>query len=229
MQRAATTGALRRVGVIGDVHTEDTLLERAVADLKARRVDAFWCVGDIPDGHNRDANVDRCCAILQREGFLTVCGNHDRWVIENDHRNLEGATLAADLSEATLAFLNALPTSLAFDTVAGRALLCHGLEGNDLASVKPFDRGTALSENDALQAMLSDRAYRFVVNGHTHQRMVRTIDSLTIINAGTLHRDHGPGFLIIDFDRRLVQLFDLKSDAIILGEEIALEPSVLQE
>lgn len=229
MRRAADTGALRRVGVIGDVHTEDALLERAIAHLKQGGVDALWCVGDIPDGHNREASVDRCCAILQREGVLTVCGNHDRWTTEGEQRDIDGATLGDDLSEATRAFLNRLPQSLVFETAAGRALLCHGLEGNDMASVKPFDRGTALSENEALQAMLSAQQYDFVINGHTHQRMVRTIGGMTVINAGTLHRDHGPGFLIVNFEDRVVELFDLKPEAIVLAERTALGESVLQQ
>lgn len=229
MTRGRNTGAMRRVGVIGDVHTEDALLERAVTHLKQGYVDALWCVGDIVDGPNREANVDRCCAILQREAFVTVCGNHDRWVSEGEHRDVEGATLRDDLAEATLEYLNHLPQSAVFDTPSGRALLCHGLEGNDMASVKPFDRGTALTENDALQAMLSPRQYDFVINGHTHQRMVRTIGELTVINAGTLHRDHQPGFLIVDFAERAVELYDFTPDAIVLRERIALGDSVLQQ
>lgn len=229
MTRVRNTGAMRRVGVIGDVHTEDVLLERAVAHLKQSHVDSLWCVGDIVDGPNREVHVDRCCAILQRESVLTVCGNHDRWAAEGEQRDLDGATLHGDLAEATQEFLNQLPQTLVFDTPAGRALLCHGLEGNDMASVKPFDRGTALSENDALQAMLSPRQYDFVINGHTHQRMVRALGGLTVINAGTLHRDHQPGFLIVDFAERAVELYDFKPDSIVLSERIALADSVLQQ
>lgn len=200
--------ALRRVGVIGDVHTEDKLLARAVEHLKRAEVDAVLCVGDIADGPNRESGVARCCALLKREGVKTVCGNHDRWTAEDEQRDLAGATLRDDLAPEALAYLNGLPTSLPLDTVSGRALLCHGLETSDMASVKPFDHGNALSDNEALQAMLSPRVYDYVINGHTHHRMTRVIDGLTIINAGTLHRDHDPGFLLIDFGERRVQWFD---------------------
>ena len=46
-----------------------------------------------------------------------------------------------------------------------------------------------------------------VVNGHTHHAMVRHFDGITIINAGTLRRDaEAPGFLIVDFAARTVEM-----------------------
>jgi len=51
--------------------------------------------------------------------------------------------------------------------------------------------------------------HRFIVNGHTHRRMIRTVGDLTILNAGTLRADHQPGFLVVDFDAGAVQFYDL--------------------
>ena len=48
-----------------------------------------------------------------------------------------------------------------------------------------------------------------VINGHSHYRMVRQHGSLTIINAGTLRRDHNPCFAAIDFDQKLVRFWDI--------------------
>lgn len=214
---------LRRVGVIGDVHTEDTLLARAVEHFKSASVDAMLCVGDITDGPNREASVDRCCALLRDEQFITVCGNHDRWAADDDQRDVPGATLREDLAESTLDYLNGLPAGVPLTTAAGSLLLCHGLEGDDMASVKPFDRGPALADNHALQSMLTPRIYDFVINGHTHLRMARTIEGLTIINAGTLHRDHNPGYLIIDFTTRVVHCFDFNAE----GVSVPVEPILL--
>lgn len=214
---------LRRIGVIGDVHTEDELLAAALAHFRSATVDAMLCVGDITDGANREPSVDRCCALLRDAAFVTVCGNHDRWAADDEQRDLVGATLRADLAPTTLEYLNRLPALVPLQTVAGRLLLCHGLEGNDMASVKPFDHGAAISDNAALQAMLSPRKYDFVINGHTHHRIVRTIEGLTIINAGTLHRNHNPGFLIVDFAERLVQWFDFSDEGTTTaGEQLAL-------
>lgn len=212
-------GGVRRVGVVGDVHTEERALLAAVDHFGANEVDALLCVGDIVDGPNGENTVANCCNVLEREGFLTVCGNHDRWAADGDHRDLAGATSHADLTTAARAFLDSLPPELVLETVAGRALLCHGLEGDDMAAVKPFDRGVALESNGALQAMLSPRKYEFVIHGHTHMRMVRTIDGLTLINVGTLHRDHSPCFAIIDFEAGVVQFYDVTADGAVTTAE----------
>jgi len=220
-------GPLRRLGVIGDVHTEDKLLASAIAYLGSARVDALLCVGDITDGVNRESSVDRCCALLHDNRFVTVCGNHDRWAADDEQRDVVGATLRDDLAPATVNYLNQLPALVPLKTVGGSVLLCHGLESSDMASVKPFDHGPALSDNEALQAMLSPRVYDFVINGHTHHRMARTIEGLTIINAGTLHRDHNPGFLIVDFAARVVECFDFAVDGTITAAEpLPLPPEV---
>jgi len=65
-------------------------------------------------------------------------------------------------------------------------LLCHGLGGDDMNGVYPGDFGYGLEVNDVLQGLIREGRYRFVVNGHTHLRMVRSFGGLTIINAGSL-------------------------------------------
>ena len=48
--------------------------------------------------------------------------------------------------------------------------------------------------------------YRFVVNGHTHHAMVRHFNRLTVVNAGTLRRYDDPGFMLLDFKYRQVEM-----------------------
>ena len=49
---------------------------------------------------------------------------------------------------------------------------------------------------------------RFVVSGHSHQRMVRTLGAVTFINAGTLFRPHAPGVLLLDVEAMTATFFD---------------------
>ena len=64
-----------------------------------------------------------------------------------------------------------------------------------------------------VHSILSDivalNRYRFIINGHSHHRMVRRFADLTIINAGTLRRDHSPCFAAIDFERHYVMFWDI--------------------
>jgi predicted phosphodiesterase len=53
--------------------------------------------------------------------------------------------------------------------------------------------------------------FRFIVNGHIHRKMVRRFGMLTVINAGSLGRNKGPGFLIIDFNKARIDFYEFKS------------------
>lgn len=195
---------LRRVGIIGDVHAEDCFLEIALHFLHAQNVDALLCVGDICDGPD---DVNRCCELLQRFGVHVVRGNHDRWILANEMRHLPDANSSSELSDATQTYLENLPLTLRFQTVVGELLLCHGLGQNDMARLTPDDFGYALEMNKDLQQLLRSD-FRIVVGGHTHRRIVRTIENVTFINAGTLFHSHSPGFALADFEKGEVQFFD---------------------
>lgn len=199
---------LRRFGAIGDVHTEDTLLAAAIAHLRRLGVDAILAVGDIVDG---EGDVDRCCALLRDGGVVAVRGNHERWALEGSMRELPHATLARELQQDTLQFLRTLPPTRRLQTVLGDLLLCHGVGTDDMVRLLPEDEGYALSNNDALSRVLSS-GVELMVCGHTHRPMVRTIQGLTIVNAGTLHRHDAPCFVHVDLERKRAQYYELDDE-----------------
>ena len=197
---------LRRVGVIGDIHAEDGHLQAALEFLAGSDLDLIMAVGDVADGRG---SVDRCCRLLRQYRVAAVAGNHERWLLAGEARDLPDATPPAEVSSEARAYLSSLPRTLEYETAAGRLLLCHGLGADDMGGVKPGDYGYALAANFALQRLMREGRYRFVVNGHTHRRMVRSFEGLTIINAGTLFREHQPCFLVADFEGGFVQYYDL--------------------
>lgn len=210
------------MGVIGDIHAEHLALARALEVLERRKVDAVLATGDIVDG---PGSVNACCEQLAAHGVVTVCGNHDRWLLAGAARRLPDATSLASLSKESRAFLERLPRMVELQTVAGLALLCHGLGPNDMAKVTPDDFGYALESNDDLQKLVTSRYFRWVINGHSHKRMVRSFSGVSIVNAGTLYRRHSPCFLEIDFCRRVVSVFEFAADGAVgeMPAEVALE------
>jgi len=178
----------RRIGLIGDIHAEDRALEIALDTLRSRGVEVVAATGDIVDG---SGSVDRCCALLRAHGAVVVRVNHDRWFLAGTSRDLRDATPTDAVTAETRRLLEKLPATIELDTVAGRALLCHGLGPNDMGKVAPDDFGYAIESNDELQDLLRAGTYRWVLNGHSHRQMVRAFGSLVVINAGTLahHRD----------------------------------------
>ena len=67
-----------------------------------------------------------------------------------------------------------------------------------MCTVRPDDSGYAIEVNDALQALVRDGRTALMVCGHSHQRMVRRFGPLTIVNAGTLFREHQPCFGVME-------------------------------
>ncbi len=198
---------IARAGLIGDVHCEEAALAAALSFFEQEGTDALLCVGDIVDG---DGDPNRCVELLRKRSVLTVAGNHDRWILSNSMRELPGAQPLSALDDDTVEWLEALPRTRVLETEAGPALLCHGLGEDDMSGVKPDDEGYALESNFALEKLLQQPRQRWIINGHTHQRMVRTLGEISIINAGTLHRSYEPCFAFVDFSDRHVRFFDVK-------------------
>jgi predicted phosphodiesterase len=123
-------------------------------------------------------------------------------------RVLPHANQIKDIDQEHMQWLRDLPATLDFDTVGGSLLLCHGLGKNDMKTLLPDESGYALSSNEALENLLYETSYRFVIKGHSHTRMVRRIDRITFINAGTLRATSEPCFCIIDFEKKQLQFFD---------------------
>jgi predicted phosphodiesterase len=92
--------------------------------------------------------------------------------------------------------------------------LCHGIGENDMAVVRPDDTGYALESNLELQALIKAKHYRFMLGGHSHSPMVRTIGGLTIINAGTLDRLSRQVCCILDFEAGKVEFFSASTSLI---------------
>jgi predicted phosphodiesterase len=178
-------------------------------------VDLTLCVGDIVDG---PGSVDACCDLLLARGVETVCGNHERWLLGGNMRDLPVVTPIESVSEHTLRYLRELPPTRSFETPLGSLLLCHGLGENDMACVRFDDRGYALRVNEELHALING-PHAFVVCGHTRHAMLRVFDGLNVINAGTLNPDQDPCFVILDCDRRVVEHHLLQSGSARLAAE----------
>lgn len=210
-----------RLGLIGDVHAEDVLLGLALDALRAERVDRILCTGDIVDGLG---DVDRACVLLREANALVVRGNHDRWIRNDEMRGLPHAHRMTGLQVETIELLKALPSTIPIELppvggrAAGRLILCHGVGKNDMIRLMPDDSGYAISSNEDLLALLFDTRVHVMVGGHTHRPMLRRFERgagkppLFVINAGTLAREHEPGFAVLDVAAQRVEFFRIMNE-----------------
>ncbi|MFZ5892177.1 MAG: metallophosphoesterase family protein [Myxococcota bacterium] len=218
---------LRKLGVIGDLHCEVASLERVLAHFQREGVEASVCVGDLVDGAG-DAN--RALELLEERSIVAVRGNHDRWLLRNELREVPLATDLADVSPKSRRYLASLPLTRSIRCSRGRLLLCHGIAQNDFVGVRPEDSDESVLALPEIAALLDDASFDFVLSGHTHRAMVRRVERLTLFNAGTLHREYRPVCGVLDFHARRYRVFDVRSAAIELAadwsfdEELAFLP-----
>jgi len=71
----------------------------------------------------------------------------------------------------------------------------------------------------ALSLLVHADVPEIVINGHTHRRLLWSFRRITVVNAGTLYREHQPCFMIADFLEREVTWFDLGADHRIIGQK----------
>lgn len=213
----ARKNPLKRIGVLGDIHCENARLAAALQFFQTQNLDMICAVGDIVDGPG-DPNLT--IELLQQHRVVAVRGNHERWLLKNEMRGLPDAQTRFDFNALSWVYINNLPAQLKFETIAGRMLLCHGLGADDMAGVWPFDDTMTLHSNYALWRLVNSEEFAFVVNGHTHQRLVISFGEMTIINAGTLYRKHKPCFCVADFERSFAQYFNVDSDGEIETAEV---------
>lgn len=195
---------IRRIGLIGDVHAEHDALRFVIDELARLGAETLLQVGDIADGAG---DLDATIELLEQHRVLAVRGNHDRWLLNGQARELPLATPVAAVSAASRHYLSQLPITRELRSARGDVLLCHGLGKNDMVGVKPDTGAYDIAFNTELQSLIAERRYRFVLNGHTHRAMLRTFGSLSIINAGTLHRDFERVFTYVDFERGELRRF----------------------
>ncbi len=215
-----STARVGRVGVIGDVHCESETLSRVLDALESMDVDAVLCVGDLVDG---PGDADAALAVLEERDVQCVAGNHERWFLDGERRDVADAT--ESVNARSEAFLRGLPPLRFYETAAGRALLCHGVGSDDEAWLRPDTRGYALQDIPTLRELMLDDAIQFMIGGHTHERMVRVFPGLTVVNAGTIHRKDEQTFTVIDFDAMKVSFHSAAEPTLgNLIEEVDLPP-----
>jgi predicted phosphodiesterase len=207
--------------LLGDVHASP-LLAPALDFVASLGVDRVLCTGDLCDGPgDLAATLDQ----LRAHDVCCVRGNHDRWLLTDRLRTLPDAHVSASLSDGDRAWLSALPITLAF--ADGALLLTHSLFEDDMSFVRDDTPARDVQDNPAWRRSLASHpSARVVVTGHTHHRMAREIDGRALVNPGTLHPQHAPGFATLDLARGAFTVYEFrKNQAIYTLSPIFLSPA----
>jgi predicted phosphodiesterase len=175
-----------RFAAIADIHGNCAALEAVLADIETLGISDIVNLGDCLSG---PLEAGRTADLLMSRDFVTVRGNHDRYLIESPAEAMPSWEQHAfgELSEVHLDWLRGLPFSTVYKD---EAYLCHATPTNDnlywLEGVSP-DGHVFLKPREEMEALASGIDLPLILCGHSHiPRSVRLSDGRLIINPGSV-------------------------------------------
>jgi len=222
-----------KYAILGDIHANLEALRAVLEDAATQGVGRYLCVGDVV-GYNADPN--ECVKILRELDCVTVRGNHDHYVSENDalgDLNPVAANVVrwtrAELGPDHLSYLDGLRLVQAVD---GFTLVHSTLD-------MPEKWGYVFEEVEA-DASFNYQTTAVCFHGHTHVPVLyekgsgvrrsgyrcfkATMGKKYFINVGSVGQprdgDSRAGYVVYDGDGRDVELRRVPYDVTTAQEKI---------
>lgn len=198
-----------RIALVSDIHGNRFYLDSVGAQLKARKVDVIYCLGDLVGYYDAPGEVIDWCL---DNGVICIKGNHEKYLLNEITPDPQKLPLyrtelqRQDLSDKQIRFLESLPDEIEA-THAGKSFyLTHSLPGNCIDYL--FDVAT-LDKDFLLK-------FDYYCFGHTHIPMIRYHFGTAVINPGSVGqpRDYSrqPSYAILDLESNEVSLHKLTVD-----------------
>jgi putative phosphoesterase len=175
-----------KFAVLADIHGNSSALAAVLKDMERLGVDEAVNLGDHLSG---PLDAVGSADLLMDRDFVTIRGNHDRWLTETDPSKMGASDKVAfeQLHRTHLDWLKAQPaTRTTFDEV----FLCHGTPTNDQTywlervDANHSVRSATLQE---IEAEVGDISASLILCGHTHiPRIVRLRSGQVILNPGSI-------------------------------------------
>ena len=186
-----------RLAVLYDIHANLPALEAVMADVRSAGVDAVVFGGDVLPGPMPRETLDYLRALTLPAQYIR--GNGDRNILQL-RRGGQGDAVpeafrdslrwnAAQVDERDVAWLAAWPATLTVNLPpVGDVLFCHATARNDTEIF------TRLTPDAHVVEMFAGVTARLAVCGHTHMVADRPLETLRIVNPGSVGMPFGdPG------------------------------------
>ncbi len=179
-----------RLAVVSDIHGNLPALLAVAAEIDAAHVDHVLNLGDIASGPLWPRET---LDWLQRRGWLTIRGNHERQLLGDRSRMGASDAFAHDALDAThLAWLAALPAQA---RLASDVQLVHGTPASDLdyllETVTPDfghhgSPGLRAATAAELRQRLAGVQASLLLCGHSHVPRAVAVGGLLVVNPGSV-------------------------------------------
>jgi putative phosphoesterase len=174
-----------RIAVLADIHGNFDALGAVVEDLERTRPDLVVNLGDCFSG---PLKARESADLLMSKDWLTVRGNHDRYLIERplDQLGPSDRAAAEELDTRHIDWLKTLPFSAS--PMAGVTMF-HAQPGRDDAYLteRPTLHGHDVLSDEIVRETLGDLASELVLCGHSHvPRLMELSDGRSVFNPGSV-------------------------------------------
>jgi putative phosphoesterase len=174
-----------RIAVIADIHGNLPALEAVLADIQHRDVDRTVNLGDCVSGPLWPREV---CDLLMASDYLTIRGNHDRWVSRPDPARMGASDRYAysQLNQDHRTWLGAMPVLAHADH---GILACHGTPSSDNQYLveEVSEHRLVRAHPSTIRERLGDVQARVVLCGHSHQQhLIQLPNGPLILNPGSV-------------------------------------------
>lgn len=184
---------MAKLAVLADIHGNSNALQAVLKDLDAQGgADHLIVLGDLAVFGPDPRGV--LSLLKTREPILYVCGNTDRYLIEQQYpsgpnnESWQAQVLASfpwtaeQLGEDGLAFLKSLPPRQVLPVSPGHTILAvHGSPRGDEENMRPDT-----PEGDLDRMMAGELSYNLLLCAHTHLPMDRMIGNRRVVNVGSV-------------------------------------------
>ena len=201
-----------RLGLLADIHGDGIGFQRALDWFASQATDHILCAGDVVDrGPDADAIVQelikRSIPCIKGNHEFTLLREHSRWSQSSQRERL--ASRGRIVTQATLEYVAALPTSLRLPVENQHLVLAHGAPWSDVVDMLPEARSSKW------QRLLNEHPHdQLIVLGHTHRPMHVRCGHLNVLNPGSVYgvtiRDSHT-CAIYDTHSASMTLYDLKT------------------
>ena len=147
--------------------------------MQGQQVEQVVCCGDLVD---KGLGGDAVVRLLRERNIPSIRGNHDVMARQDQQwlRRTYGSSHPMLLTDETLAYLDELPSSLAFVWEGKHILIAHGTPQSDDEYLFPYS-----SQNQFERVSQSCDA-DILILGHTHEPMMALVGEKWIFNPGAV-------------------------------------------
>lgn len=178
------------IGIISDIHSNASALEKALKIFENRNIKKLYCLGDLI-GYGKEPN--EVINLVRKNNIICVMGNHEKLFLGGaNYEKYNFLYTRKIITEDCLEYIKRLPEEVLINN--GHTIMTHGFPGE---IHRYFYANSNFDDMKGFQ-------YERIFIGHTHYPMLASYYNKKIINPGSLGQSRDGNqrgsFLICDIE-----------------------------